>query len=53
MANDGVFQKSLFDEMRKEFLKHWKDHLAINCKQFCEGKRPIYPGSEIIIENDE
>ena len=53
MAEDGVFQQSLFDEMRKEFLKHWNETLAINCKLFCEGQRAIYPRSEIIIEKDD
>ena len=27
MAEDGVFQKILFDQMREEFLSHWKDTL--------------------------
>ena len=53
MAKDGVFQKSLFDEMRYEFLGHWKDLLFLNCKMLCEGQRPIYPRSEIIIEKDD
>ena len=53
MAEDGVFQKILFDKMREEFLSHWKDTLKLNCKQFCEGQRPIYPHSKIIIEKDD
>jgi GH18 family chitinase len=53
MAKDGVFQQSLFNKMRYDFLGHWKDLLAINCRQFCEGQRPIYPRSEIIIEKDD
>jgi hypothetical protein len=53
MDKDGVFQKSLFDQMRKVFLAHWKDQLNVNCNLFCEGKKPIYPNSEIIIEKDD
>ncbi len=53
MAEDGVFQKSLLNVMRKDFLDHWKDLITINCKQFCEGQRPIYPHSKIIIEKDD
>jgi hypothetical protein len=53
MDKDGVFQKSLFDQMRKEFLNHWKDLLNVNCHRFCEGKKPIYPNSGIIIEKDD
>ncbi len=50
MDKDGVFQKSLFDQMRKKFLAHWRDLLSVNCNLFCEGKKPIYPKSGIIIE---
>jgi hypothetical protein len=53
MDKDGVFQKILFDQMRKKFLDHWKDQLNVNCNLFCEGKKPIYPNSEIIIEKDD
>jgi hypothetical protein len=53
MDKDGVFQKSLFDQMRKKFLDHWKDLLNVNCHLFIVGKNPIYPNSEIIIEKDD